>query len=137
MEDSTTNYPSVKLVLVGEAGTGKTCIFTRLCKGKFDSETTSSIGALGESITLTCSNNDKLKFNIWDTAGQEIYHSVNKIFYTDAEIVLIVYDVTVPKSFETIKSYWYNEVSNTCVDTASKLHYIILPLICSTVLGWK
>ena len=124
MEETTLNHPNVKLVLVGEAGTGKTCIFTRLCKGKFDNDTTSSIGALGETITLTCSNNSKIKFNIWDTAGQEIYHSVNKIFYTDAKIVLIVYDVTVAKSFEAIKSYWYEQVSESCDKSTSKFNYM-------------
>ena len=124
MEDTTLNHPNVKLVLVGEAGTGKTCIFTRLCKGKFDNDTTSSIGALGETITLTCSNNSKIKFNIWDTAGQEIYHSVNKIFYTDAKIVLIVYDVTVAKSFEAIKSDWYEQVSESCDKSTSKFNYM-------------
>lgn len=118
------NHPNVKLVLVGEAGTGKTCIFTRLCKGKFDSNTSTSIGALGETITLTCSNNSKIKFNIWDTAGQEIYHSVNKIFYTDAKIVLIVYDVTVAKSFEAIKDYWYRQVSESCSRSTSKFNYV-------------
>jgi small GTP-binding protein len=129
MEEPTLNHPSVKLVLVGEAGTGKTCIFTRLCKGKFDSDTSTSIGALGETITLTCSNNFKIKFNIWDTAGQEIYHSVNKIFYTDAKIVLIVYDVTMAKSFDAIKNYWYEQVSESCGKSTSKFNYVMFNVV--------
>ena len=42
--------------------------------------------------------------------GQEKYRSLTKIFYKNADVVILVYDVTCEESFDSIKNYWYNEV---------------------------
>ena len=49
-------------------------------------------------------------FEIWDTAGQERYRSINNIFYQDAYICLLVYDITKKQTFDDIKEYWYKSV---------------------------
>jgi small GTP-binding protein len=49
---------------------------------------------------------------IWDTAGQEKYRSIAKIYYKDAKIAILVYDVTDKLTFEVMQS-WANEVRNT------------------------
>ena len=54
-----------------------------------------------------------LKFDIWDTVGQERYRSLTKIFYKDADIIIFVYDITTEFSFNAIKDYWYNETKET------------------------
>ena len=46
------------------------------------------------SKTLTMSNNTKLRFDIWDTAGQEKYRSLTRFFYKDAAIAVLVYYIT-------------------------------------------
>lgn len=51
-----------------------------------------------------------VKFQIWDTAGQEKYRSVNKLFYSDAQVALLVYDITRMETFNEIKDYWYQQV---------------------------
>ena len=51
-----------------------------------------------------------LTFDIWDTAGQEKYRSLAKIFYKDAKAVVLVYDVTNEKSFNEMKDYWYEQI---------------------------
>ena len=51
-----------------------------------------------------------ISFEIWDTAGQEKYRSLAKMFFKDATVALIVYDITNKKSFEEIKQYWMNLV---------------------------
>lgn len=50
-----------------------------------------------------------VKFQIWDTAGQEKYRSVNKLFYSDAQVALLVYDITRMETFNEIKDYWYHK----------------------------
>jgi small GTP-binding protein len=52
----------------------------------------------------------KINYEIWDTAGQEKYRSLTKIFYQDSKVTLLVYDITRKDSFEAIKNYWYTEV---------------------------
>ena len=51
-----------------------------------------------------------IKFEIWDTAGQEKYRALTKIFYKDAGVAILVYDITRKESFDEIKDYWYNQI---------------------------
>ena len=44
-------------------------------------------------------NNKILNLSFWDTSGQEKYHALNKIYYKDAKIVILVYDITKRKTF--------------------------------------
>ena len=63
----------------------------------------------------------KLKFEIWDTAGQEKYKSMNKIFYKDAKVAVLVYDITRKSSFEEIKNYWVDQLKEHANKDISKL----------------
>ena len=87
-----------KAILVGNSGVGKTSIISRYLN-KFNPREKTTIGA---SFTnkLEVINNNKILFEIWDTAGQEKFRSINSIFYQDAYICLLVYDITDQKSFE-------------------------------------
>ena len=97
-----------KTIIVGNSGVGKTSIISRYLR-KFNPKEKSTIGA---SFTnkIEIINNRQIIFEIWDTAGQERFRSINTIFYQDAYICLLVYDITSKQSFEDIKSYWYNSV---------------------------
>ena len=64
--------------------------------------------------------NQNIKFDIWDTSGQEKYRSLNKLFYRDAKIAILVYDITSNQSFQELKNYWYSEVKNECPENMSK-----------------
>jgi small GTP-binding protein len=71
----------------------------------------STTGASFAAKTMYFEGADKnLKFEIWDTAGQEKYRALTKIFYKDASVAIMVYDVTRKESFEEIKNYWYNQL---------------------------
>ena len=49
--------------------------------------------------------NKKYNLEIWDTAGQEKFHSLTKLFIKESRIVLFVYDITDKNSFTEIKSW--------------------------------
>jgi len=55
-----------------------------------------------------------ITFELWDTAGQKKYMSLNRMFFIDAKVFILVYDITRKDSFESIKNYWYEEVKNNC-----------------------
>ena len=57
---------------------------------------------------------------IWDTAGQEKYRSIIKIFYKDANVAILVYDISRRESFEEIKNYWYGQVKDNALKKTSK-----------------
>ena len=61
-----------------------------------------------------------IKFEIWDTAGQEKYRSLTKIFYKDAGAAILVYDITRKESFEEIQKYWINQIKDFAPKNISK-----------------
>ena len=104
---------SIKVVLLGEAGVGKTSIISQFTTKTFDPHRETSLSAQFISKTLDFQDlGQSLKFDIWDTVGQEKYRSLAKIFYKDARVIIFVYDITTANSFQSIKDYWYNETKD-------------------------
>ena len=112
----------IKVILVGESGVGKTCIIYRYVYGKFndDSMCTISISFSEKNITLNDENKTKIKFEIWDTCGQEKYRDMANIFFKDAKAAILVYDSTSRSSFNDIKNYWYDKVKENSDEDISK-----------------
>ena len=104
---------SIKVVLLGESGVGKTSIISQFTTHKFDPHRETSLSAQFTSKTIDFPDlGQSIKFDIWDTVGQEKYRSLAKIFYKDAKVIIFVYDITKEFSFNSLKDYWYKETSN-------------------------
>ena len=100
-----------KTVLIGDSSVGKTSIITSFTRGFFEENQPSTSSANYTSKALYYSPYEKgCTFQIWDTCGQEKYRSLNHIFYKDATIAILVYDITQKKTYESIVEYWYDEV---------------------------
>tara|TARA_B100000900_G_C20584284_1_gene718843 strand:+ start:419 stop:1009 length:591 start_codon:yes stop_codon:yes gene_type:complete len=100
-----------KLVLLGDSSVGKTSIATQFVNNSFSEFQDSTIGAAFLSKMLVV-NGNRINFEIWDTAGQERYHSLAPMYYRNATIILIVYDITSMTSFEGAKR-WLTELKLT------------------------
>ena len=98
----------IKTILVGMSGTGKTNIINAMTNQPFDSD---KISTLTSSFVDKYIEIKKKKYHVelWDTAGQEKYRSLTKIFVKDSRIVIFVYDITTRASFEEI-DYWVTTV---------------------------
>jgi len=106
-----TEPEAIKVVLVGEAGVGKTSIITQFTVNKFDPHRETSLSAQFVSKTVEYQELQKsIKFDIWDTVGQEKYRALAEIFYRDAKVIVFVYDITTAYSFQELTKYWYGEV---------------------------
>ena len=104
---------SVKVVLLGESGVGKTSIISQFTTNKFNPRCATSVSAQFISKMVEFPEYKKIiKFDIWDTVGQEKYRSLAKIFYKDAKIIIFVYDITTEFSFNALKDFWYRETIN-------------------------
>ena len=120
-EDDDINTKTIKVVLVGDSGVGKTCIISRFITNKFNNDEISTDYASFATKTLSFNDNKKkIKFDVWDTAGQEIYRSIGKIFYNDAKVVILVYDISNKKSFIEIKNYWYKTIKENVSNAKNK-----------------
>ena len=115
-----------KVVLLGESGVGKTCIIARFINNTFEDNIMSTTGAsyAGKTMAFDEFQRKTIKFEIWDTAGQEKYRSLTKIFYKDAGVAILVYDITRKESFDEIKKYWYNQIKEFAPKNISKCKYI-------------
>ena len=103
----------IKVVLLGETAVGKSCLITRFVNDAFQSNHVSTMVGVFQSKTVFYDKlNKQIKYEIWDTAGQEKYRSLNKMFYNNADVVILVVDITRKETFEAIKDFWYNEVKD-------------------------
>jgi small GTP-binding protein len=99
---------SIKIVLVGNPGVGKSNILSRYVQNEFNHDSKATVGV--ELLTKTYKINDKyVKANIWDTAGQERYKSITHAYYKGAKGAMIVYDITKKDSFNDVDK-WIGEI---------------------------
>ncbi len=100
----------IKVVLLGESGVGKTSLVQRFAYDQFKEHNAPTLGATFISKVLDLPGTGKaVKFQIWDTAGQEKYRSLAAMYYQDAAVALLVYDITNRDSFTQL-NYWLGEL---------------------------
>eukprot|EP00457_Paulinella_chromatophora_P014744 gb/GEZN01015222.1/.p1 GENE.gb/GEZN01015222.1/~~gb/GEZN01015222.1/.p1 ORF type:complete len:200 (-),score=31.07 gb/GEZN01015222.1/:284-883(-) len=98
-----------KLVLLGDAGVGKSSIVERFIRSEFYEFQQPTIGAAFSTKQITVGNRE-VKFEIWDTAGQERYRSLAPMYYRGASAALVCYDITSQESFQGAQS-WVDELA--------------------------
>lgn len=91
-----------KIILAGNAGSGKTSLINRYVYEVFDATAQSTIGV--EFSHKDLDGNIKLSF--WDTAGQERFQSMTGSYYRGAHAVMFVYDVSDRHSFFGLEQWW-------------------------------
>jgi len=95
---------NIKVIIIGTSGTGKTNIIRAATNTPFEEDNHSTLTSSFVSKNIII---EKKTYHIelWDTAGQEKFKSLTKIFIVDSKIVIFVYDITQKKSFEEL-DYW-------------------------------
>jgi small GTP-binding protein len=100
----------MKLIVVGDSGTGKSSLLHRFVEDTFSEDQTQTIGVeFGAKVVQLLGK--RIKLQIWDTAGQERYKSVTRSYYRGAMGCLIVYDITSRSSYEHVPQ-WLADVRN-------------------------
>ena len=95
-----------------ESGVGKSNIINRYNGGQFNPNSVPNNSSFFMSKNLKFG--EKIyRINLWDTAGQEKYHSLTKIFLNEAKIAFIIYAINDKASYEKI-DFWYNLVKESC-----------------------
>ena len=97
----------LKIILIGDSAVGKTSLLLKFTDGAFSDQATATIGAEYKEKEITL-NNRKIILQIWDTSGQERFHSLTQNFYRGSDGILFVFDVTNKESFHNLE-YWLNE----------------------------
>lgn len=96
------------MIVVGDSAVGKSCLMQRVTTNEFIEDHEVTVGV--EFGTLIIRLEDQVfKLQIWDTAGQESFKSITKIFYRGAHCVALTYDITRMDTFLNLES-WLDEV---------------------------
>ena len=114
IEDDEEELQDIKIILVGETATGKTSLINTAIGLEFkeELESTHSSGIMQKTITI---NNKKYLLNLWDTIGQEQFHSLTNVFMKGAKIVIFVYDITRLDTFEQLE-FWFKNTKEVLGD---------------------
>lgn len=95
-------------MLLGDTQVGKTSILKRL---RGDPIPTSHMPTIGIDVKI-CSfqhNEETIKLQVWDTAGQEKLRTIPKMYYAHSEGFVLVYDITDADTFRNI-GYWVDQI---------------------------
>lgn len=104
--------PLYRLVLAGDAGSGKSSFLLRLCLNEFRGDIPTTLGVDFQMKKLLV-DGQYTTLQIWDTAGQERFRSIAKSYFRKAHGVLLMYDVTSEASFLNVRQ-WIDEIKNSC-----------------------
>ena len=83
----------LKFIIIGEAGTGKSCLLHHFIHNQFKDQSAHTIGVEFSSRLIKIGNKS-VKLQLWDTAGQERFRSVTRSYYRGAAGAILVYDIT-------------------------------------------
>jgi small GTP-binding protein len=131
------SHPSsytIKLILVGDSGTGKSCMLYRYISNGFSEDFQSTIGVefgkkhvyLKDVDINERYRENYVKVQIWDTAGQERFRSITTAYYRGTAAVIAVYDVSNLNSFLNIKE-WIERYFSRTIEKERK--YTILAIV--------
>ena len=104
----------IKVIVIGEAGVGKTSLVKRFVSGHFTRDYRTSIGANLFIKELKLNSDKIVSIQIWDIAGQERWKKMRHLYYRGAHGALVVGDLTRENTFEQLKEFWNQDLNKYC-----------------------
>ena len=100
-EDDEYDY-QFKVVLIGDAGVGKSNLLSRFTRNEFNLDSKSTIGVEFATRSIQVEDGKTIKAQIWDTAGQEKYRAIANAYYRGAVGAFVVYDISKRETFDNV-----------------------------------
>ena len=104
--------PEFKLVLVGDGGVGKTTFVKRHLTGEFEKKYIATLGVEVHPMSFF-TNHGQIKFNVWDTAGQEKLGGLRDGYYIGGNCGIIMFDVCSRITYSNVPK-WYKDLTRVC-----------------------
>jgi GTP-binding nuclear protein Ran len=112
VEQQNNQSTELKLILVGDGGVGKTTFVKRHLTGEFEKKYMATQGVEVHPMEFFTSKG-KVKFNVWDTAGQEKLSGLRDGYYIDAHCAIIMFDVCSRITYKNVAK-WYKDIVRIC-----------------------
>ena len=94
-----------KVIIIGDSAVGKSCLMNRVTRNEFTEDHEVTVGVEFGSFMVKLEQ-QTFRLQIWDTAGQENFKSITKIFYKGAHCVILAYDITRAQTFDNLESWF-------------------------------
>merc|ERR1711953_743640 len=104
--------PTFKLVLVGDGGVGKTTFVKRHLTGEFEKKYVATLGVEVHPLVFH-TNRGAMRFNVWDTAGQEKFGGLRDGYYIQGQCAIIMFDVTSRVTYKNVPN-WHRDLVRVC-----------------------
>lgn len=112
----------LKVVMLGDPAVGKTSLLNVNIEDSYLDRHLPTIGVEYRTFIEKAKTGDTVKFQVWDTSGEENFRSITKTYYRGTIASIIVFSFDDKSSFYSVE-YWLNEVRKNC---SSLNHSIIL-----------
>ena len=109
----------IKLMMIGDQAVGKTALLMRFAEDDFNEVLLPTIGIDFKIKTIDLAGK-RVKLQIWDTAGQERFRTITQAYYRGAMGILLIYDVTNPKSWSNVRN-WVRNIEGNAPQTVNKI----------------
>jgi len=106
------HVPTFKILLVGDGGVGKTTFVKRHLTGEFETQYHPTMGVEIHPLIFYTSKG-KIKFEVWDTAGQEKFGGLRDGYYIQGQAAIIMFDVCSKNSYKHVGD-WYRDIQRIC-----------------------
>jgi Ras-related protein Rab-1A len=103
-----------KFLLIGDTFVGKSCLRKRYINKRYHNNLSSTIG-IDFGIKTLRFENKTVKFHIWDTSGNSVYHSTIQPYYKNTDCILLVFDISNHQTFDNLKTHM-NYIKNLKYD---------------------
>lgn len=104
--------PEFKMILVGDGGVGKTTFVKRHLTGEFEKKYVATLGVEVRPLDFH-TNVGKIRFNVWDTAGQEKFGGLRDGYYIQGQCAIIMFDVTARITYKNVPN-WHRDLVRVC-----------------------
>ncbi|CAM40741.1 putative small GTP-binding protein Rab18 [Leishmania braziliensis MHOM/BR/75/M2904] len=133
MSSTTGADKTIKVLLIGDSGVGKSSLLLSFTTGAFDGNIPSTIGIdfkvkKVDVVDAHTGGKATVNLQLWDTAGQERFRTLTSSYYRGAQAVVLVYDVNEPKSFHGLKK-WLDEANSYCRRDEAESNSMVFLLI--------
>ena len=112
-----------KVIVVGNTAVGKTSLIWRMKTNDYSEDHETTIGVENARFEMLLGDQYHIKLQLWDTAGQESFRSITRMFYKDSNAIIVCFSLIKRSSFDSLEE-WMKEI-DTHADSSKLIKYLV------------